>query len=1092
MKKKLNLLVLSAALTLGLASCGQTPASSPDQTTPSASATTPAETTTPDQSTPTPSASSSSVPSIDYEALAEQAYDQISATYDGWAANGITNDQTIYLESTVGEITFAISYEISQEASAYLKIEGNKLVVTPDAENHAFLGAITVTVKYQNETYYTKRLNVKVNAVVFNTIAEVYSMKKGDAVTTRGKVTALYGTSFFMQDGDRALEIYSSNDTGVAVGDYVEVFGELDIYNGLYELKNTTAAKLTVTKLPSAGSIVDPVNLELTADVTLAATDGGRIFSGTNLYVKAVNLGTGSSGYHYVEGTLAIGGKDSTKTVAMRIDDRYAPRDMLATWGVTYDDAGTPTMGTTVEVGDTVAANGIMSWYNNAQIGLATVTNVTKGEKIVAQEVTIADLYATGDAAIADATLVKVSGKIVLDYNAGGQGFFLADGALGMYIYRTALPDGVAVGDYVSVVGTVDTYNGLKQLKAGKEITKLADHSAIAEPVFLDGSAALAASDMNRRIELTQATLASVSCDGYGNVSGKVTVGENQFSFKFDSRYVAESVLAAAFGWSKTPKESDPTKYDYAITAEIGGKVDIVGAVNLNGEALSITGVSAANYAAPVGPVVTPLSTLEQLWAKSDDDPIRTRGKVTSMYGNSFFIQDGAFGTEVYLSAASTVKVGDYVEVEGIVDIYKGLYEVKPSSVDDITVLTDHSDIAEPVALVLGTDALTTAKNVGGRLFSGSGVVASISVGKDSKGNQFLSGALTVGEANVAFRLDGRYVDSAVLATWGVNIPATGDWTLGETVEVGDTVAINGIISWYDAAQIVVATVTNVEKAAPVVSDLETILSVGADAANVSKRTAGYTGTCTVTVGDAQIKFDNINNGNSTEPMTDAWRMGRKNAESTAVISTLTPIAREVSEIDFVVTQHKASILTSAKAYVSSDGTNWTEAVNFTSSVKVGTVAIALGEHAGANQYYKLEFVMSSDNGNGNIRFSGVNFLGPKAEEGGDPAPAEAQAMNVLGIEAYGDWFLKVNTDSFAHSDVKSATATLSNNESASVGEIAVFGAAGTQLRIDAAGRADANKTVGTSYSVTIHVELNSGAIYEAAFNVANGAIVAA
>ncbi|MCR5491153.1 MAG: hypothetical protein K6F32_03390, partial [Bacilli bacterium] len=145
MKKKLNLLVLSSALMLGLASCGggETASSSvADSGTAETSSVASAET--------------------DYVAYAEAAYASISATYDDWA-KGIATNQKIYLKATYGGVEFTVSYTISEAAKAYLSISGEELVVTTDSEDHALAGAVTVTLSYNGNTYYSKALNVKVS-----------------------------------------------------------------------------------------------------------------------------------------------------------------------------------------------------------------------------------------------------------------------------------------------------------------------------------------------------------------------------------------------------------------------------------------------------------------------------------------------------------------------------------------------------------------------------------------------------------------------------------------------------------------------------------------------------------------------------------------------------------------------------------------------------------------------------------------------------------------------------------------------------------------------------------------------------------------
>lgn len=372
MKKKLNLLTISAALLLGLTACGgpQPAASSSAPASDASSA--PAS-----EAPSTPASEAPSTPAVDYPALAEAGYQQISATYDDWA-KGITTDQTIYLEVTVEGVKFTVSYTVAEAAKNYLKVEGNKLVVTTDKEDHLFAKAVKVNVGIGELVYYSHELNVKVLGVSLLKIADIWDLKDGDAVTTRGKVTALYGTSFFMQDGATGTEVYSSKDTGVKVGDYVETVGVISIYNGLVEVKPDT-----VTVLENDGGVEEPVNIELGAqtDISAAKLVGGRIFSATDLYVKEISLGhSSSSNYDYIQGTVIADGKDGTKKLTLRIEDRYAGKEMMESWGVSYDAEGKATLGDKIHAGDLITLNGILNWYNAPQISLGTVTKVTAGE----------------------------------------------------------------------------------------------------------------------------------------------------------------------------------------------------------------------------------------------------------------------------------------------------------------------------------------------------------------------------------------------------------------------------------------------------------------------------------------------------------------------------------------------------------------------------------------------------------------------------------------------------------------------------------------------------------------------------------------
>ena len=135
-----------------------------------------------------------------------------------------------------------------------------------------------------------------------------------------------------------------------------------------------------------------------------------------------------------------------------------------------------------------------------------------------------------------------------------------------------------------------------------------------------------------------------------------------------------------------------------------------------------------------------------------------------------------------------------------------------------------------------------------------------------------------------------------------------------------------------------------------------------------------YTDTYTAEANGVTLTFTAINNGQASDAWT-IWRFGRKSNDSTPTIQT-SAISGKVNTINLAITQYAETGLNSAKLYISSNGTNFTEAVDFTSSMKVGTVEINLGANAEYGLSYKIVFDMGSTGNNGSIRFSGLTFVG--------------------------------------------------------------------------------------------------------------------
>jgi len=87
---------------------------------------------------------------------------------------------------------------------------------------------------------------------------------KGQTVTTKGIVTAIYSNSYFIQDGDGAwsgLYIYDQTNKP-ALGDSVQLTGLVDEYFDMTELKTITA----FTILSSGNKLPEPVLISTGTD----------------------------------------------------------------------------------------------------------------------------------------------------------------------------------------------------------------------------------------------------------------------------------------------------------------------------------------------------------------------------------------------------------------------------------------------------------------------------------------------------------------------------------------------------------------------------------------------------------------------------------------------------------------------------------------------------------------------------------------------------------------------------------------------------------------------------------------------------------
>lgn len=349
--KKLNLLVVSALMALGLTACGGDPAES---------------TSSPE--TPTTSETTSEAPVVDYAALAAEAFGYVSAPYDAFS-NGIGADQDLAPTCTAQNVTFQIRYTVSAAAAAHLALsaEGDKLLVTQDMEEHAYVKALKAEVLHEGTVVLTKEYNVKVGKLA--SIASLYSAADGTIVTTVGKVVRVRsdGNGFHMADGDHAIYVYRGTlPEGCKVGDTVKVAGELDIYNGLYELKNV---KVEATDF----KVTDPEPVEMrtitnTGDATLASREA--VYTKGFLHAITGSKKTASSGGDYlcVEATVVT---DDAQTITVRAEDRKMSKEDFASWGLTTDDKGNYVFtNKDLKRGAAVTVTGFVDFYNGkVQIG---------------------------------------------------------------------------------------------------------------------------------------------------------------------------------------------------------------------------------------------------------------------------------------------------------------------------------------------------------------------------------------------------------------------------------------------------------------------------------------------------------------------------------------------------------------------------------------------------------------------------------------------------------------------------------------------------------------------------------------------------
>ena len=108
----------------------------------------------------------------------------------------------------------------------------------------------------------------------YTNIEEVYKTSKGKFVNFYGKYMGAYGSNgIFVGDGERAVFVYKGKvEEGVNVGDVVTVSGQVDIFNGGFQVKNSVITKAEDGKYTPA----DPVEINLTSLEGIDGYDTGR------------------------------------------------------------------------------------------------------------------------------------------------------------------------------------------------------------------------------------------------------------------------------------------------------------------------------------------------------------------------------------------------------------------------------------------------------------------------------------------------------------------------------------------------------------------------------------------------------------------------------------------------------------------------------------------------------------------------------------------------------------------------------------------------------------------------------------------------
>jgi len=266
-------------------------------------------------------------------------------------------------------------------------------VLTGEVTMPATPGQVEVTLTAEitrGLTTETATVTFKVGELAVSTMAEVQAMVKGELIRVQGIYAAkTKSTAFWIQDSTGGLNIYASGAfltqiQGLALGVEIEMFGTLEIYNGLFEIINLTEINVVnATPAIPAPASLNAVEFSNTGLLpyqgTLVSFDGFLLKYDVNATTYSFNftLYNPISGYQ----------------IAARAESTIA--DFAAV--VTYLNA--------LDVNAPInIVGGVIGWYNNFQLAITGSSNFVAGTVTDAHKIALDALEIDVPTAVIEAT----------------------------------------------------------------------------------------------------------------------------------------------------------------------------------------------------------------------------------------------------------------------------------------------------------------------------------------------------------------------------------------------------------------------------------------------------------------------------------------------------------------------------------------------------------------------------------------------------------------------------------------------------------------------------------------------------------------
>lgn len=224
----------------------------------------------------------------------------------------------------------------------------------------------------------------------------------------------------------------------------------------------------------------------------------------------------------------------------------------------------------------------------------------------------------------------------IYSYNVSGYGIFVDDGTSAILVYKGTAPSGTNIGDYVTVQGTYDEFNGTPQIKDATVLkvsaTDLATKPTAGVPVDLNKKDEIVVANANRGVSVKEAVISDYdwsprkSDSGYDIALFKIAVGTNTYAVRVDSRYTASADM---------DKFSDKTLNGTKISFDAR-----LGFFNGNPQIQYLSNVTIVGEGTETSEEPeTPIDAL--LTLSFANDPFGFGSKNNSYYGNKDLVLDG-------------------------------------------------------------------------------------------------------------------------------------------------------------------------------------------------------------------------------------------------------------------------------------------------------------------------------------------------------------------------------------------------------------------------------------------------------------------